>query len=120
VPEFVSFYRWHVVDPIVFERDCRVTIQQIGANRFLIGEEAQALRYEQTNPPATTLGPRAGFAAVGLYERVDDYSSTAFVYCAEPQPVARTDAALASAGVERTEHERPDADETRLARLLGM
>ena len=120
MPEFVSFYRWHVVDPIVFEHDCRVTIQQIGANRFLIGEEAQALRYEQTNPPATALGPRGGFAAVGLYERVDDYSSTAFVYCAEPQPVARADAGLASAGVQRAEHEKPDADETRLARLLGL
>lgn len=29
-PEYISMYRWHVPDPVYWERDCRVTIQQIG------------------------------------------------------------------------------------------
>jgi Protein of unknown function (DUF2961) len=29
-PDFVGFYRRHVPDPIMFARDLRVTIQQIG------------------------------------------------------------------------------------------
>ena len=36
-PDFVSFYRWHVPDPIMFERDLKVTIQQIGAMFFVAG-----------------------------------------------------------------------------------
>ena len=31
MPDLVSFYRWHLPDPVVFERTLRVTIQQIGA-----------------------------------------------------------------------------------------
>ena len=30
-PDFVGFYRWHIADPIVFEREMQATIQQIGA-----------------------------------------------------------------------------------------
>jgi len=66
----VSFYRWHLSDPVVFERDLRVTVQQIG--------------YDNTS---------------GLYERSDDWCATSFVYCAEPQPVPRVDLALATADV---------------------
>jgi hypothetical protein len=29
---FVSMYRWHLLDPIVWENECRITIQQIGYN----------------------------------------------------------------------------------------
>jgi Protein of unknown function (DUF2961) len=29
-PDFVGFYRWHVPDPIMFAREFRMTIQQIG------------------------------------------------------------------------------------------
>ncbi len=28
--EFVSMYRWHLPDPIAWDRECRITIQQIG------------------------------------------------------------------------------------------
>ena len=51
-PDFVSFYRWHVPDPIMFERDLRVTIQQIGAMFFAAGQEEQLAAYERTNPVA--------------------------------------------------------------------
>lgn len=49
-----GFYRWHIQDPISFEEDLKVTIQQIG------------------------VGYR------GLFERQDDLSSVAYWYQAEP------------------------------------
>lgn len=32
---FVSMYRWHLPDPIYWQKDCRITIQQIGWNNGL-------------------------------------------------------------------------------------
>jgi hypothetical protein len=49
-----GLYRWHILDPIVFETDLRVTLQQIGHD----GER--------------------------LFERSDDVSSVAYWYQAEP------------------------------------
>ncbi len=49
----VSMYRWHVLDPVRFRTNLKVTIQQIGWNN-------------------------------GLFERSDDWCSTAFWYQAEP------------------------------------
>lgn len=49
-----AFYRWHILDPIRFEKGLKVTIQQIG------------LDYE------------------GLFERSDDYSTVAYWYQSEP------------------------------------
>lgn len=54
VPPQRGFYRWHIPDPIRFERDCRVTLQQIG------------------------VGHR------GLFERSDDVSTVAYWYQSEP------------------------------------
>ena len=44
-----GFYRWHLLDPIVFERDLRVTIQQIGSAFFGLGRAAdlEGLRADQ-------------------------------------------------------------------------
>ena len=56
-PDFVSFYRWHVPDPIMFERDLKVTIQQIGAMFFLQGQEAEKEAYDADQP-----GRRRGLA----------------------------------------------------------
>jgi hypothetical protein len=33
-PDFVGFYRWHLLDPIVFTSELRVTVQQIGYALF--------------------------------------------------------------------------------------
>ena len=49
-----SFYRWHIMDPILFEEDIKVTIQQIGVYHG------------------------------GLFERQDDVASVAYWYQAEP------------------------------------
>ncbi|MFW5976815.1 MAG: glycoside hydrolase family 172 protein [Bacillota bacterium] len=49
-----GLYRWHLMDPIRFENDLRVTIQQIGHN------------------------------SRGLFERTDDISSVAYWYQTEP------------------------------------
>lgn len=49
-----SFYRWHIMDPILFEEDLRVTIQQIGVYHG------------------------------GLFERQDDVASVAYWYQTEP------------------------------------
>lgn len=49
-----SFYRWHVMDPVLFDEDIRVTIQQIGVYHG------------------------------GLFERQDDVASVAYWYQTEP------------------------------------
>jgi D-arabinan exo alpha-(1,3)/(1,5)-arabinofuranosidase (non-reducing end) len=47
---FVTMYRWHLPDPIYWEEDCRVTIQQIGWSHGLVEREddwsAAAFWYE--------------------------------------------------------------------------
>ena len=104
----MGFYRWHVPDPIVFTRDLRVTIQQIGAAFFGAGQEDALAAYERTHPPAGsgwTRGLGAGSWAWGIVERVDDYCATSFVYCAEPQPVPRVDVGAAVADIGRRGYE---------------
>jgi len=118
-PDFVGFYRWHLPDPIMYARDLRVTIQQIGAMFFSAGQEEALERYARSNPPAGAgwvrdVGP--GLLAWGLAERVDDYCATAFVYCREPQPVARLDVAAALADIGRRDYE-PASPHERLAAL---
>jgi hypothetical protein len=108
-PDFLGFYRWHVPDPIMFEEELRVTIQQIGAALFLPGQEDDFERYAETHPVA---GPGwwrvPPLVASGIVERVDDYCATAFVYATEPQPVPRVDPAVAVADIERRGYEKPD------------
>jgi hypothetical protein len=58
---YISMYRWHLPDPIFWERECRITIQQIGYDHS---------RIETTG--------------TALYERSDDWSSATFWY--EPVP----------------------------------
>jgi hypothetical protein len=106
-PDFVSFYRWHLPDPIVFTDDLRVTIQQIGYALFREGEEQQFERFAASHPVAGDGWQRGdGIIARGIAERVDDYCATAYVYCREPQPVPRVDMALATADIARRPYER--------------
>ena len=53
-PPMRSFYRWHIADPILFSRNLRVELQQIG-----VGEQ-------------------------GLFERQDDVCSVSYWYQTEP------------------------------------
>jgi hypothetical protein len=110
-PDFVGFYRWHGPDPIMFSRDLRVTIQQIGAKFFAAGQDAELAAYERTNPVAGEgwhRGVAPGMLAWGIAERVDDYCATAYLYCSEAQVVPRVDVAAATVDLARRDFE--DAD----------
>ena len=107
-PDFVSFYRWHVPDPIMFESDLRVTIQQIGAMFFTTGQQAELDAYQQTNPVAGAgwiQGTHPAMLAWGICERVDDYCCTSYVYCREAQSVRPVDVAAAVADIARRPYE---------------
>lgn len=58
---FVSMYRWHLKDPVFWQKECRITIQHIGWS---------TQKRDETGHP--------------LYERQDDWSSATFWY--EPVP----------------------------------
>jgi len=64
---YVSMYRWHLPDPVYWQTECRITIQQIGMSpeRFKGHENELPVNY-------------------GLYERQDDWSAATFWY--EPVP----------------------------------
>ena len=102
--ELVSLYRWHLADPVVFARDLRVTIQQIGSAMFRRGEEAAYAEFrERVTPAGRGWLERlpAPLRAIGLYERADDWCATSFVYCEEAQPVPRVDVTAATADLGR-------------------
>jgi len=105
LPDFVGFYRWHVPDPIVFRREIKVTIQQIGA-AFLTPERYEA--FAPTHPVAGRgWNELPNGIKQGIHERVDDYCATAFVYCTRPQPVPRLDVDEALADIARRDYEQP-------------
>lgn len=108
-PAFVSFYRWHWLDPVMFIDDLRVTIQQIGFAAFVDADSFD--RYRAAHPAAGAgwnMNPRPGVVAQGICERVDDYCATAFVYCRDPQPVPRLDLDAALADIGRLPAETAD------------
>jgi hypothetical protein len=55
--QYISMYRWHLPDPVYWEKECRITIQQIGWSQEFKNQ---------------------------LFERQDDWSSATFWY--EPVP----------------------------------
>jgi len=119
-PDFVGFYRWHLADPIVYARELRVEIQQIGFALFGDGQAEAFERYARTNPAAGTgwtHRPAPGVLAYGIAERVDDYCATAFTYCREPQPVPRLDVASALADIARRPFEAPHPLEAALGAM---
>jgi hypothetical protein len=109
---FVSFYRWHVPDPIVFRDDLRVTIQQIGAVVFAKGDDEAREAYVADHPLAGTGWQDAGPVELAIVERVDDYCATAFLYLRDAQAVPRVDVASACADLARLPNEVPDPMET--------
>jgi hypothetical protein len=109
VPDFVSFYRWHLPDPIVFHDTLTTTIQQIGALMIPHGEES---RIDALSKKYTLAGNgwdrnirNAPFSAFTLAERRDDYCAAAFVYCRTPQPVPRVDPKVATADIGLRDYE---------------
>jgi Protein of unknown function (DUF2961) len=119
MPEFVSFYRWHDPDPIVFERELRVTLQQIGAVAIPRGQAALRERIERDGRAAGGgFSPlRGAFEAFGICERQDDVCAAAFLYLRDAQPVPRLDAASACADLERRSYEKASPFEGMLAAL---
>jgi hypothetical protein len=121
-PDFVGFYRWHIADPIMFARDLKVTIQQLGFDVFFAGEEERLRDTEAGGRGWFTSQPGAPLAvpdawgdgeviAMGIAERVDDYCATAFVMCAHPQAVPRITPELAVTAIERKPYEMPFTNE---------
>lgn len=107
-PDFLSFYRWHVPDPIMFSKDLRVTVQQIGwIPKFESKEELE--RYKATHLPVGgrdwVVSPDGKRLLNFLAERQDDYSATAFVYCRTPQAVPRLNIKSATANIARMSYE---------------
>jgi Protein of unknown function (DUF2961) len=96
----VSFYRWHLSDPIVFRDSIKVTLQQIGSAVFGRGEEQGLARFREDVTTAGDGWIEGGFGAFTLYERSDDWCATGFAYCRDPQPVVRVDAAIATADLD--------------------
>ena len=124
LPDFVGFYRWHLPDPVVFRRDLRVTIQQIGAMGIPKGQEhlmdtVEAAGAGWMTPDQIPEFADMPFAAMGLYERSDDYCATAFVYCQEPQAVPRLDVKAAIADIQRAQYEKPTPMEQMLQAAFG-
>lgn len=108
-PELVGFYRWHVPDPIVFQSSLRVTIQQIGAEVFVQGQEDQFAAADARVAGGGWMKFRnaPGLLGFGICERVDDYCATAFVMCRDVQAVPRVRLEDVITDIERKEHEVP-------------
>ena len=77
-PDYLGFYRWHVLDPIMFERDMKVTIQQIGYDLFWQGQDERIAAFESAGKVAGNgLSMMNGDSPIpllahGIVERVDD------------------------------------------------
>lgn len=109
MPDFVSFYRWHLPDPIVFNDVFKATIQQIGSLAVPANRKDLLKKYKPAGNgwafiAPDSVGGKAMYA--GIAERRDDYSAAAFVYCRMPQPVPRLNitAACADIGLRPYEH----------------
>ena len=80
------FYRYHIPDPIYFQHDIRVTIQQIG---IILPPDVEALGNAGTpiykagtgllEMDSTRLQP------FELFEREDDWSSCSYFYLDKPE-----------------------------------
>ena len=122
MPDFVSFYRWHLPDPIVFRSDLRVTLQQIGAVPLAADQQAVKEEMEAAGLVAGSGWMQLGSPIAewfGICERQDDVCATAYVYCRDAQPVPRLDLESATADLARRRYEEASPFEGRLAELGG-
>jgi hypothetical protein len=93
----VSYYRWHLSDPVVFRESIKVTLQQIGSAVFGRGDDAALARFRIGLTTAGDGWLEGPFGSFTLYERSDDWCTTGFAYCREPQTVPRVDVRAATA-----------------------
>jgi hypothetical protein len=78
-----AFYRYHVPDPVWFQRDVRVTVQQIGyladhSRGPIVRTGRKLVRTGEGNQPKDLMED-------GKFERSDDWSSTAYFYLDRPE-----------------------------------
>jgi hypothetical protein len=80
------FYRYHVLDPIYFRKDIRVTIHQIGC-----WDPTSKAQLHQLGQPVYRIGQGLNTVDLGkdtspygLFERQDDWSSCAYFYLDRP------------------------------------
>ncbi len=84
--QLYAFYRYHVNDPVYFQREIRVTLQQIG---FVWSGDGTP--EHPVEPPIYSAGPGLReldlkkLARTNLFERADDYSSCAYFYLDRPE-----------------------------------
>jgi hypothetical protein len=112
-----AFYRYHVEDPVWFDSDCTVTMQQIGGNQkarviamlkagvplepISIDKDGKLIRLLDLQPVPSLEDPSLPEAWTNFYRR-DDWSATAYFYLDSPEnrlgpiaPVAERIAGLA-------------------------
>jgi len=83
------FYRYHVVDPVYFYKDIRVTMQQIGCwlpeskPKMVASGKTYYLAGPGKKPVDWAKGD--GRNDYGLFERQDDWSSCAYFYLDKPE-----------------------------------
>ena len=78
-----AFYRYHVPDPIWFQRDIRVTMQQIG---YLAPHSREGI--VRAGRPLYRAGPgrvEKNVQEDGKFERTDDWSSCVYFYLDRPE-----------------------------------
>lgn len=78
------FYRYHIPDPVYFNSEIRVTLQQIG----YADDNSAAGPLYKTGAPIYNAGPglvEKKTGSSGLFERQDDWSSVAFFYFDKPE-----------------------------------
>lgn len=81
------FYRYHILDPVFFKEDIRVTIQQIGCwgpDEVKLFHYHDSLIYS-TKMERLDFSKMAGQSEYGLFEREDDWSSCAYFYLDKPE-----------------------------------
>jgi len=81
-----AFYRYHIVDPVYFHQDIRVTMHQIGCwgpnNISRIRDAGRSL--ESTGGTPVDMDQAVEANGYGLFERRDDWSSCAWFYLDRP------------------------------------
>ncbi|OFX40571.1 MAG: hypothetical protein A2X05_14775 [Bacteroidetes bacterium GWE2_41_25] len=94
-----AFYRYHIIDPVYFKTDCRVTIQQIGGNNkdIVIGLQKQNvdlipitvhqaplfIHIYKKDSTVDLNDPKLPIAWTNFY-RSDDFAATSYFYLDKP------------------------------------
>lgn len=94
-----AFYRYHIQDPVFFNTDCRITIQQMGADNtenvrqmakagaqlkpVYVVSQREMVKLLELNPVPNIMDTTFP-AGLTLFYRLDNYSATAYFYLDKP------------------------------------